>query len=135
MLVCLQYVEHLLFDLLQLVLHLHHQTLHVGMIALRAERIDFTPHLLSNKSEFLALRTFGVHRIDKISQMLGQTLLLLVDVKLLDIEKQFLLQTRAVIVKSAEFGESFLTALPDLGRTLSLLERQLGIKVEYSFED
>lgn len=46
----LQYIEHLLFDLLQNVLHFHHNDLHFALVALAAEGVDFAAHLLGDKA-------------------------------------------------------------------------------------
>ena len=73
-------VQHLLLNLFQLILHLNDDFLHFCVIGLAAQRIDFTPHLLSDKSEFLALSVTTFHRTDKIFQMIAQALLLFVHV-------------------------------------------------------
>ena len=67
-------------NLFQLVLHLHHDVLHLGLITLRAGRIDLTSHLLCDEAQFLTLSGRLLHRLTEILQMVGQTLLLLADV-------------------------------------------------------
>lgn len=46
----LHHVQYLFFDLLQLILHLHYNLLHLGMIGLASQRIDFTSHFLGNEA-------------------------------------------------------------------------------------
>ena len=46
----LEDVEYLLLDLLQLVLHLDDELLHLSLVALRAHRIDFAPDLLCDEA-------------------------------------------------------------------------------------
>ena len=48
-------IQHLLLDLLQLVLHLYDELLHSGMVTLGAHGIDLTPDLLSDEAEGLTL--------------------------------------------------------------------------------
>ena len=55
----LKYIEHLLLDLLELILHHDYKTLHISVIALRAESIDLAPHLLGDKTEFFAVASAG----------------------------------------------------------------------------
>ena len=50
----LQHIQHLFFDLLQDVFHLHHDNLHLALVALAAESIDLATHLLGNETEFFA---------------------------------------------------------------------------------
>ena len=97
----LKHIQHLLLDLLQLVLHLHHDTLHLGLIALAAERIDLASHLLSDESELLAMATgihLAVHSLQEVVEVVGEAMLLLVDVELLDVVDHLLLQSVLVIV-------------------------------------
>ncbi len=87
----------MLLDLLKLIFHLHYDALHIGVIALRAEGVDFAPHLLRDKPEFLALTRRGrLQGLDKVSEMLGETLLFFVDVEFLSIEYHLFLLTSLV---------------------------------------
>ena len=65
----LHYIQNLLLDLLQLVLHLHHNLLHLGMIGLAAQGIDFAAHLLSNEAQLLSLSATVLQRRDEIFQV------------------------------------------------------------------
>lgn len=85
----LHYIQNLLLDLLQLVFHLHHNLLHLGMIGLAAQGIDFAAHLLSNEAQLLSLSATVLQRRDKIFQVIAQALLLFVDVQLLDVIDEF----------------------------------------------
>ena len=51
----LHHVQDLFLDLLQLVLHLHYNLLHFGMIGLAAQRIDFAAHFLCDEAQLLTL--------------------------------------------------------------------------------
>ena len=46
----LQYVQDLLFDLFEDVLHLYHDDLHLALVALAAKGVDFAAHLLGYKA-------------------------------------------------------------------------------------
>ena len=50
-----EHVEHLLFDFLEFVLHLHHHLLQIGIVGFAAQRVDFTPHFLGHEAKFFAL--------------------------------------------------------------------------------
>ena len=86
----LKCVKHLLLDLLQLVLHLYHDVLHLGLIRLRAGGIDFATHLLRKEAELLALSWLVGHGLTEVLQVVRQALLLLADVQLLNIVNQLL---------------------------------------------
>ena len=47
--VTLKNIEHLLLNLLQLVLHLHHEFLDVDLVGLRAHSVDLATHLLADE--------------------------------------------------------------------------------------
>ena len=81
----LQCVEHLFLDLLELVFHLHHDVLHLSLIALGARSVDFASHLLGDEAQLLAVGSVLVERLAEVFQVIGQSLLLLTDVQLLDI--------------------------------------------------
>ena len=81
----LQGIQHLLFDLLQLVLHLDDDVLHLCLVALRAGRIDFAPHLLGNEAELLADTVSALtHGLPEILEVVGEPLLFLADVEFPD---------------------------------------------------
>lgn len=61
----LHYIQNLLLDLLQLVFHLHHNLLHLGMIGFAAQGIDFAAHLLSNEAQLLSLSATVLHVVIK----------------------------------------------------------------------
>src|SRR3712207_9335221 len=88
----LQCIEHLFLDLFELVFHLHHNILHLCLVALRACSVDFAPHLLCYEAELLAHGTLFGHRLTEVFQVIGKALLLLTDVEFLDVVDEFLLQ-------------------------------------------
>ena len=94
----LHYIQHLFFDLLQLVLHLHHDILHFSMIALAACGVDLASHLLGYESEFLSLSVSILHGLTEVFEMIGQALFLFVDVKLFNVEDEFLLKSVVIIL-------------------------------------
>ena len=51
----LHHIQHLFLNLFQFILHLHHNVLHLSLIAFAAGGVDFTSHLLSYESPLLAL--------------------------------------------------------------------------------
>ena len=81
----------MLLDLLELVLHLDDDVLHLSLVRLRASGVDLAPHLLSDEAELLTLSCRLVHRVAEVLQMVRQALLLLTDVELLDVVDQLLL--------------------------------------------
>ena len=85
-------------NLFKLVFHLHHDVLHLGIVAFAARGVYFPAHLLSYETELLALTDFIVKRLTKIFQMVGKALLLLVYVKFLDVLDEFLLEAVLVIL-------------------------------------
>ena len=76
----LQRIENLFLDLLKFVFHLHHDVLHLGVIAFRTRRVDLTPHLLCDETELFTLCLFFFHRLAEIAQMIGKSLLLFADI-------------------------------------------------------
>ena len=62
----LQRIQHLFFDLFQFIFHLHHDVLHLSLIAFRSRGIDFPTHFLGYKAELLALSVALVHRFPEI---------------------------------------------------------------------
>ena len=67
----LHHVKYLLFDLLQLVFHLNHDVLHLGMVALATQRVDFAAHLLSNETEFFSLPFAVAQGLQEVVQVVG----------------------------------------------------------------
>ena len=78
-------------NLLQVVFHLHHNSLHLGMIRFRASGVDFSAHLLSNEPQFLALTLIAFECLEEVVEMIAQPYLLLGDVEFLNIENELLL--------------------------------------------
>lgn len=62
----LQRIQHLFFDLFQFIFHLHHDVLHLSLIAFRSRGIDFPTHFLGYKAELLALSVALVHRFPEV---------------------------------------------------------------------
>ena len=83
--------------MLQFILHHDDDVLHLGLIGLGTRGIDLATHLLSDETQFLALTRLVGHGLAEILQMIGQALLLLADVQLLNIIYQFLLQAVLVV--------------------------------------
>ena len=99
------------------------------MIALRAHGVDFTAHLLSDETEFLALALRSGERFEEVVEVLPQPLFLLVDVEFLDVENHFLLEAPLVVVYLGNGSEAIGDARTDLYKTLRLVARHLGEQV------
>lgn len=93
----LKHIKHLFFYLFQFILHLHHDVLHLGLIALAACGVDFASHLLGYEAELLALAYAVVHGLAEIFQMVGKALFFLVDVEFLYVIDKLLLKTVLVV--------------------------------------
>ena len=105
----LHYIQHLLLDLLEFVLHLHHDVLHLGVVALAACGVDFASHLLCYETELLALSVAFAHCLAEVGEVVGEALFLLVDVEFLDVVDEFLLESVVVIL----YAEALLEAVED----------------------
>ena len=81
----LHYIQHLFLDLLQFVLHTHHDVLHFGMVRLASRGVDFASHFLGDEAELLALSVAGSHGFAEVGEVVGEALLFLVDVELFDV--------------------------------------------------
>ena len=76
-------IQYLLFDLFEDIFHLHYDNLHLALVALAAEGVDLSSHLLRNETEFFAnallpysLIAFSPHRLiphgfAEVLQMVG----------------------------------------------------------------
>ena len=104
-LMMLEYIKHLLLDLLKVVFHVHHNLLELGLVGLAAHGVDFSSYFLADKSQFLALPLAAAHGVEEIVKMVLQAQLLFGDVEFLDIENEFLLKAVLVIVNPLELGE------------------------------
>ena len=82
----------MLFDFFELVLHLYHENLDVALVGLRAHRIDFAPHLLSDETEFAPGRLLVGSHFAEIAAVVLQAYLLLGDVELFEVEDHLLFQ-------------------------------------------
>ena len=119
----LQRIQNLFLYLLQLVLHLNNDVLHLCLIALRARCIDFTTHFLCDETEFFAnSMTTLFHCFMEVFEVVCQSLLLLVDVEFLDVVNQLLLKTVLVVVYLRNLLETIDNLFSNLWYT-TLLER------------
>ena len=62
----LQHIQHLLFNLFQLVFHHHNDVLHLSLVALRARCVNLATHLLCDETKFFALFALVVHCLGKV---------------------------------------------------------------------
>lgn len=131
----LHHIEHLLFDLLKKVFHTHNHCLHLGMIALRSESVDFATHFLSDETELFALSGLRcIHRLDKVSQMLREALLLLVDIKLLYVKYHLLLQAPLVVLGNRNLRQAFFDTRAYFSDSLLLVKVDSSQQFAYSLD-
>ena len=107
----LHHIEHLFLNLLQLILHHHHDILHLRLVALRAGCIDFAPHFLSDKTEFFALPATVEHCLLEVIEVIGEALLFFVDIELFDVVDEFLFKSALVVIHALEFRKALREAL------------------------
>ena len=89
--------------------------MHLGLVRLRAGGVDLTTHLLRDEAELLAdAATFFLHSLAEVLQMVGQTLLLLADVELLDVVNELLLEAVLVVVNLGNLLQTIDDALANL---------------------
>ena len=122
----LQRIKHLLLYLLQLVLHLHYDVLHLGMVALGACGIYLTTHLLGYETKFLAHSMVFLRQcLAEIFQVVCQSLLFLADVEFLYVVYQLLLKSVLVIFHLWNACQTIYDALANLLNT-TFLKRLYG---------
>ena len=87
------------------------------MVRLASGGIDFTSHFLGYEAELLALSVAGSHGFAEVGKVVGEALLFLVDVQLLDVVYQFLFQTVLVIIHADGLFECSGNFFTDFGHT------------------
>ena len=83
-------------NLFQFVLHFDNKSLNISVVGLRSEGVDFTSHFLCDEAEFLA-GSFLVDAFLEVVAVLALAHLFLSDVKLFEIENQFLLEAVFIV--------------------------------------
>ena len=82
------------------------------MIGLRACRVDLTSHFLGDETKLLSRIRLIVQCVEEITAMLTETDLLLIDVKLLDVEDHLLLKA-ALVRLCLKLGKTAQNFFPD----------------------
>ena len=95
----------------ELVFHADDDVLHLGVVGLAAGGVDFAPHLLGDEAELLALAVSVGEGLAEVVEVVGEALLLFVDVELLDVVDELLLEAVAVVVGA----EGLLEVVEDAG--------------------
>ena len=115
-------------NLLEFVLHLDHDVLHLSLIAFAARRIDLPTHLLSDETELFALSVTLVHRLAEVLKMVRQTLFLFVDIQLFDVVNHLLLEPVLVVFHIWYRGKALHDTPSDLFHSLLLVGIYAGKK-------
>ena len=84
--------------MLKVIFHLNHDLLQLGLISFRARCVNFTPHFLSDKAQFLSLPLSIVKRLNEIVQVILQSDFFLGYIELFNIKNQLLFQAILVVI-------------------------------------
>ena len=96
------------------------------MVRFRAQSVYLAPYFLAYEAKFLSLAFAVAESVEKIVQVIAQTLFLFVNIELLDVEYHLLLVASAVVFHLRYLCESILDAGTYLGDAFGFVFRHFG---------